>query len=229
MSDSLKNLIELNHEKQTSLERRYSVLKGDIRKRAIRWIARKNPDKAGLLVGVTDVDLVIKDLALAYKREPWSSSENDTVINSILYPEHTSPFCNDVYPLIILYSWVLLTLAISYYFDKQIPSLGFVIVSILKVLWLITTLYPITLIVRYLQKILVVRFNLDLAWYAPISFFFKTEEEYNKERRLLLIEEENIEMALQQEKAQNFLDIEKERMRIEKDYEKEFDKKLDRK
>lgn len=217
MLDSLKNLIVLNHEKQTSLERRHSVLKGDIHKRAIRWIARKDSAKAGLLVGVTDVDLVIKDLALAYKREPWSSSENDTVINSILNPEN----CFNI-RIIICIPWSFLTMLLL----ARIPSLGFV--SILKVLWLITALYPITLIVRYLQKILVVRFNLDLAWYAPISFFFKTEEEYNKERRLLLIEEENIEMALQQEKAQNLI-AEKERMRIEKDYEKEFDKKLDRK
>jgi hypothetical protein len=215
---TLDHLLEINQKKQEALENRHSKASAAVALRARKWIAAKDPSLAKSLVGVTDSGLVIKELALTYKRKLWSSDYNNEAINSILYPENF---------FIVFFTPIIFVGLLAIFLGASDAGVQVHIESIGGVFLLVTALYIITLIVRRLQKILVVRCNLDLAWYGPICYFFKIEEEYQKERNLLLIEAENIKTALQQEEAQK-LEEEQERIRIEREWEEDFDRRLAR-
>jgi hypothetical protein len=201
---TLDHLRKINQEKQEALENRHSKELAAVALRARKWIAAKDPSLAKPLVGVTDSRLVLEELTLTYKRNYWSSYDNNEAINSILYPENITGVGFTVIILFAIFV-VFIPVISATFFPSTVdnPSRLMVIdVFLLQVNILVTILYIITLIVRWLQKMLVVRCNLDLAWYAPICYFLKIEKEYQKERNLLLIEAENIKTALQQEEAQ---------------------------
>jgi hypothetical protein len=220
---TLDHLREINQEKQEALEDRHSKELAAVALRARKWIDAKDPSLAKSLVGVTDSSLVLEELALTYKRKKlWGSDYNNDAINSILYPENITGVLVVVLILFLIFVFFIPSIS-AVFFPSTVdnPSRLMVIdIFLFQVTTLVTILYIITLIVRWLQKMLVVRCNLDLAWYGPICYFFKIKKEYQKERNLLLIEAENIKTALQQE--------EQERIRTERDYEEDFDRRLAR-
>ena len=152
---TLDHLREINQEKQETLENRHSQALAAVALRARKWIDAKDPSLAKSLVGVTDSGLAIKELALTYKRNLWSSDYNNEAINSILCPENISGVLAVVFTLFPIFV-LLIPLISAVFFPSTVdnPSRLMVIDSfLLQVNILVTILYIITLIVRCLQKI----------------------------------------------------------------------------
>jgi hypothetical protein len=174
MTQTLQYCLEQNQAQQQSLDEKFYRQRDRASQKAILWIEKREPETAAALVG-KKADLVFQELCRVYDTQLWKLSENELFLNFRWFPEgeflclkNGSIGENILYIVAIgVYGIALLLIVAS-----AISKLGLVAakVSLISVPIGIT-LYLLSIIIRVILKVYVVRKN--LVWYAPICSFYQ--------------------------------------------------------
>jgi hypothetical protein len=198
MTQTLQYRLEQNQAQQQSLNEKFYRQRDRASQKAILWIQRKESETAAALVD-KKASLIFQELCRVYNTQPWKLSENELFLNFIFLPERAriqSVSCKNKQKefLTVLISVLLPTLflmvvgaVISY--DPEAFKLYSITVSIG------ITLYLLSIIIRVILKVYVVRKN--LVWYAPICSFYQFQNRYETDIKQLKENEKKLQETLQ--------------------------------
>lgn len=197
MTQTLQYLLDQNQEKQKILNEKFPSQRYRASQKAILWIQRKEPETAAALVD-KEIDLIFQELCRVYDTEPWEKLDNDLFLNSIWLPEEAfaQRVSYDTTIKILLY--IAAVVCTVLFFTIACALLSFepkAVKFILTPGMGLILLYLVTLLIRVILKVYVVRKN--LVWYAPICVFYQFQNRCEVSIKQLKKEEEELQKSIQ--------------------------------
>lgn len=199
-AQTLQYRLEQNQAEQKKLIDEFDHQHDRASQKAIFWIKRKEPETAAALV-YKEIDLIFQELCRVYDTEPWEKLDNDLFLNNIWLPKET--FAQRVsYDTTIkkfLYIKALRMVRTVLFFTIACAWLSLLEPKVVKFILTpgmgLILLYLVTLLIRVILKVYVVRKN--LVWYAPICSFYQFQNRYEANITQLKKEEEELQKSIQ--------------------------------